>query len=105
VIERIFGVLKKRFKILVSTPEFSTSTQACLICALAVVHNFIRIHDPEDMPEPVEGENGECTEEGGLRDGISPAERSRASERRDVIAAAMWAAYEWRGASRHCRRL
>src|ERR1700731_2614135 len=50
IIERIFGVFKKRFKVLVIPQEYNIKTQAKLVSALAVLHNFIRIHDPEDLP-------------------------------------------------------
>jgi len=67
-------------------------TQSRLVCALTITHNFIYIHDPEDLPELLEQD--EHIEEGGIQGGISKTEQSRASERRDRIAADMWAAYE-----------
>ena len=104
VIERIFGVMKKRYRILVSSPEFSLETQARIVCGLAVTHNFIRIHDPEDLPEPLEATHNERADEGGIQDGISTAEQNRASSRRDRIAAEMWAAYQQRSVRRRRNR-
>src|SRR5690349_4464280 len=43
VIERIFGILKKRFPIIVQAPEFSLSMQSKLVIACCVLHNFIRV--------------------------------------------------------------
>ena len=48
VIERTFGVLKKRFKVLITAQEYYLEDQARLVSALAVVHNFIHLHDPND---------------------------------------------------------
>lgn len=42
VIERIFGVLRRRFRILNSTPEYSLDTQAQLVLVVCALHNFIR---------------------------------------------------------------
>lgn len=49
IIERMFGVAKRCFKVLVVAQEYSIQTQAQLVGALAVLHNFIRIHDPTDV--------------------------------------------------------
>ena len=46
VIEQIFGVLKRRFWILLITPEYSLEIQAHIPAALATVHNFICHHEP-----------------------------------------------------------
>ena len=48
VIERIFGVMKKRFRVLLLPQEYPIVTQVQLVSALAVVHNFIRLFDPRD---------------------------------------------------------
>src|ERR1700734_2352747 len=52
VIERIFGVLKRRFRILVIPPEYSVKVQAQIPSALCAIHNFIRIHDHEEDELP-----------------------------------------------------
>ena len=49
IIERIFGVLKRCFYILQLPPEYDMSTQALIPPALAVLHNFIREYDPEEI--------------------------------------------------------
>ena len=49
-IERIFGVLKCRFQILLLAPEYSLEVQAWIPVALAAIHNFISIHNPHDQP-------------------------------------------------------
>ena len=100
VIERIFGVLKCRFRILRLPPEYNMRIQAQIPAALAALHNFIRQYDPEEIRFfedqsfnfPV-GVHPESADELGS----SPArsnERARASERRDKIAADMWEQYQ-----------
>jgi hypothetical protein len=97
VIERIFGVLKRRFVILVHPPEYSMSTQARIPPALCAVHNFIRVHDPTEIEEFVDEDvidldPGEAR--GDLAEGPADrAERQQATEDRDKIAAAMWGDY------------
>lgn len=51
VVERVFGVLKRRFTILVHPPEYSMEIQARIPPALAATHNFIREHDPDEIFE------------------------------------------------------
>ena len=45
VIERIFGVLKRRFRILLIAPEYNLDIQARIPAALCAIHNFISAHD------------------------------------------------------------
>jgi hypothetical protein len=50
VIERAFGVLKEKWRILKGIPSFSTRTQKHIILACLALHNFIRdsnLHDKE----------------------------------------------------------
>jgi hypothetical protein len=49
VIERIFGVMKKRFKILKDPPGYDMKIQVHIMLALCALHNFIRRHDPEEI--------------------------------------------------------
>lgn len=101
MIERIFGVVKKRFKVLRELTDLPIEGQARLVPACLVIHNFIRIHDPDDLPEDNEdddvargGEQGEdVDEEAMLGTGITRAETRRADARRDRIAEAMWTDY------------
>jgi hypothetical protein len=97
VVERIFGILKARFTILTSRPRYNLDIVARLPAALAALHNFIRIHDPNEIGdflqdpdlEPGPGHMGE------LADGFpNAAERHEANTRRDEIAQAMWIQYQ-----------
>lgn len=50
VIERSFGVLKRRFAILRGVvPNYTMTTQINIIIACCVMHNFIRDPQPNDM--------------------------------------------------------
>ena len=51
VIERIFGVLKQRFRILQLPPEYDISIQALIPSALAALHNFIQRYNPDEIGE------------------------------------------------------
>lgn len=47
-IERFFGVVKRRFRIVGSAPEYNLQTQARIIHAICALHNFIMGCDPTD---------------------------------------------------------
>jgi hypothetical protein len=97
VVERIFGVLKKRFSILNVAPQFDMAIQARIPAALAAIHNFIIDHDPEELTTLDHSDIDDLQSGahfGSLAEGpASRAERARANSRRDEIAAAMWAQY------------
>ena len=96
VVEWIFGIIKAFFTILTACPRYNIDIVARLPPALAALHNFIRIHDPDEIGEflqedPVEP--GHVARE--LADGFpNAAERQAANVRRDEIAQAMWAQYQ-----------
>lgn len=102
IIERIFGVIKKRWRILVVPPSYNMKIQARIPPALAALHNFIMKHDPEDGGEPdvlddptpgaaraVTGLHGELATE---RRTSMESDESKAL--RDRIADEMWAQYQ-----------
>jgi hypothetical protein len=101
VIERIFGVIKRRFRILVIPPEYDMRTQARLPAALGALHNFIRNNDPAEMDDLDDDDENEDRHElhpsistGDLADGApGRTERREADNRRDNIAKAMWEDY------------
>jgi hypothetical protein len=99
IIERIFGVLKRQWRILQIAPEYHMDIQARVPAALCAIHNFIRRQDPDlfcveedyDLAENDDDDHG-----GASALGTGPAdtaERRGADARRDAIAAAMWADY------------
>ena len=96
VIERIFGVLKKRWDILNRAPQYNMEIQAKIPAALAALHNFIMDYDETDLDHYLnEFADLEPTNNGDLGDGgIGAAERARANTKRDQIAMAMWNRYQ-----------
>jgi len=101
VIERIFGVFKRRFRILHLPPEYDMSIQARIPSALAALHNFIRDFDPEEVhifdEQPLDFalEIADHNGTSELKQGpVTPAQTARANERRDRIANDMWVQYQ-----------
>jgi hypothetical protein len=93
-IERIFGVLKLQFFILTHPPKYSMCLQAQIRPALGAIHNFICIHDPNEIDEiALEEFDREGTHELAVGP-ASAAERARATAKRDRIAEAMWLEYQ-----------
>ena len=102
IIERIFGVLKRRFRILQMGSGYRYPVQAQIPAALCAIHNFIRIHDSGEE----EAEEEEEEEEDGMdqqydagdlfvRQGESQrAETDAVVARRNNIAERMWQEYQ-----------
>ena len=90
VIERVFGVMKRRFKIIQEANGYDLKTNARIMSALAALHNFIRCHDGDDIPEPWEEEDAGRDEGGG---GGGEREVREAATRRNRIAREMWQQY------------
>jgi hypothetical protein len=97
VIEHIFGVVKRRFQIMAVGPEYSLHIQALLVSALCVLHNFIRIHDPDDFDNmDLDGQLERRVSRRNPEDfghTITHLERVRAGQKRDAIAHTMWNQY------------
>ena len=98
IIERIFGVLKRHFQILVHPPEYDMQTQARLPAALGTLHNFIHNNDPDDVADFEDDDenlyDGGQLFMGELADGVpNRVERAWASQRQESIAKAMWEQY------------
>lgn len=102
VIERIFGILKRRFRILLLAPEYDMEIQARIPPALCALHNFIRQHDPsdiEDYSDMTEFSHIQVrVDDPGVGDlsmhPLTAAERDMADARRDQIAQTMWSSYQ-----------
>jgi hypothetical protein len=98
VIERIFGVLKRRFKVLRTAPEYAFDTQVKLVYALTALHNFIQTHITEEEEEVGLDDASVLREDtvGRRTERIiedSTITSSRMDARRDDIAEAMWEDY------------
>ena len=99
VVERIFGVMKKRWDILNRAPQYTMPVQARIPVGLAAVHNFILELDDTDLEHYLEqldaDAEGPRNGAGELGDGPIPrTEYERASALREQIAADMWDSYQ-----------
>jgi hypothetical protein len=119
VIERIFGVMKKRFPILVQMREYDIDTQIDIVYACVALHNFLAKHGGEDEvyvewdaewradPPSVRrkasiGEDGtvlEEEEEERITTNVTSEQRERGQAMRDRIAERMWRQYQRRTAA------
>ena len=106
MIERIFGVVKRHFKVLVLAQEYSLDWQSQLVSALGVLHNFILANNPNDtIPYNVEAHNIVTNVLTARQEErvVTGVEQARAAEQRDRIANHMWHDYE-RGVRQRCCR-
>ncbi|KAL5496125.1 hypothetical protein ACEPAH_3042 [Sanghuangporus vaninii] len=95
-VERIFGIAKRRFKLLTTSPEFDTTTQAKIILALCCLHNVVRVYERHNHT-PVTEISSQVQEphlNNNLTASVSAAEQSAANDRRDSIASDMWNFYQ-----------
>ncbi|GMF46431.1 unnamed protein product [Phytophthora fragariaefolia] len=101
VVERVNGILKRRFKILRVPIEFEFMVAKAVVFASPCLHNFIRQHnaddhavdlsDEEDSQEDRnEGDDERCAD----AIDVFPFDFSSASNWRDWMAAAMWDEYQ-----------
>ncbi|KAF8400294.1 hypothetical protein HHK36_013591 [Tetracentron sinense] len=100
-VERAFGVLKKRFRVLDAEPYWSYKTQVDIILACCVLHNHIMGVDPtDDITRDVERELHSETQGTQLIRRTQREEREENREwaiKRDAIANAMYNDYINRG--------
>ena len=111
VIERLFGVIKKKFKLVVRSEAFSVNIQNRIVLAICVLHNCIRTWDTRDPDLDIGPLNPSDT---AIRAGLDAryyvgqgngdrgynAEELQAQEelqvavRRDTMAQEMWEDYQ-----------
>jgi hypothetical protein len=97
-IERIFGVLKRKFKILTKAPEYEFQQQVNLVLALTALHNFIQQRDRygdadfEDLEEFDTWDDWNPPAPPTLATRATTA-KSDMEKLRDVLAEQMWSDY------------
>ena len=97
-IERIFGILKKRFKIFKVQLQFQFSTQVKLVNTLCCLHNIIRliggadIFDEEWELDETDEDSISSTDSISRRV-VSTAQVTAAKLKRDEIAKQIWKDY------------
>jgi hypothetical protein len=95
VIERVFGVMKRRFKIIREVNSYDLTTNAKIMCALAALHNFIRKHDRDDLPEPWVDDDMDVDVESDENQTILDEDATaQGSHLRTSIANSMWTDYQ-----------
>jgi len=101
VIERIFGVVKERFRILSTPMEFDFKTQTHIVLALYALHNFIRhrangeeddFYRKADIVREQELSSG--IEEKQEDQRLTPRDQKQTSNLRESIANEMWIDYQ-----------
>jgi len=104
-VERIFGVLKRRFQCLASKPqEFSFQTQVKLVYALTALHNFIRSHEVIDPFEQEERAMAQAQPpDSGVQSDVVNEVTPQMETFRDRIAGQMWTDYQQILAQRRAR--
>jgi hypothetical protein len=91
IIEQIFGVLKRRFRILLLAPEYNFNIQARIPAALCAIHNFNAKYDSNKvlLPENTLGGFDNCHDRVKSA-GVEPERASDTSVDHDQIAEMMW---------------
>jgi hypothetical protein len=102
IVERIFGVMKRRFKILTLPRAFKLSAQAQVIAALCALHNILLGFQKEEEDDVADQNTGGDQEDEGevVQESrgyiITLQETRRSATKRDEIATAMWIDYQSR---------
>ncbi|KAF7307793.1 Transposon en spm sub-class [Mycena kentingensis (nom. inval.)] len=103
VVERIFGVLKKRWACLCSPLKYDMTVQARIPSALIAIHNLLLRYDPMEALNAADESDDEAWDPAPRGDTeaqlssavtIPRAEQVAADARRDEIANAMWIQYQ-----------
>lgn len=94
--------MKKKWGILTQPPHFDMSFQVKVPPALAALHNFVMEYDPGDLDDWLDHDSstafdpnpGDIESFGELsQNAVTPPERTRSMNRRDLIAHTMWSDY------------
>jgi DDE superfamily endonuclease len=105
IIERSFGILKSRFKILKLARPFDMDAQSRIVPALCLLHNIlvnIKETDLELEVEDLVEDSGSETVQEYRGHVITTQESRRASEKRDELAMTMWTEYQTRRTGLYC---
>lgn len=94
IIERIFGVVKRRFQIFDNAPEYSQAMQIDIAYAAMRLHNFIKSHPGNE--EDIYYTQIDIPDDAGRQGGIPTTQSSSAqmNNLRDRMAAKIWEDYQ-----------
>ena len=122
VIERIFGVIKKKWKLVGRSDQYLPDIQSRVILALCVLYNCVKTWDLTDpeldihalLPsdsrirqgldavyDEQDNEDIDDLEESCMEGGYGEGDKQKAEERREILAQSMWEDYK---AQRELRR-
>lgn len=100
MVERIFGVIKRRFQIFKSVPEYLFTTEINLVFAITALHNFIKTHQSQEdiydrkqihaEREDQQRDNEDYIE---TRANLTKGDGKKMNEFRDKMAEEMWQDY------------
>lgn len=97
VVERTFGVWKKRFKVLNGLPSYREKMQCYIVMACAVLHNFIIRHGgmQDRLMDTARSEENDASEdaEDATADEVCSEGTSDGDHLRNGITAQLWAAH------------
>jgi hypothetical protein len=95
VVERIFGVVKKRFPVLVKMNSFEFPFQCTLVNCAVMLHNFLHLNQKyEDIFYIIDDNRVDDADEGAEEAEALPQGNARALiEWRDGIARQLWQSY------------
>ena len=98
VIERIFGAVKKKYKILNTPLEYDMATQRDIIYCVAFLHNFQQRYgdDDEDADEQMTSDEERTRESDQRQEEIhsSVQDDREVAKMRDKMAKKMWKQYQ-----------
>ena len=98
VIERIFGILKRKYQILRTPSEYSMETQARIVLACTALHNWVRSKEGDRADIFLEKETNSGKKAQDIQPVIVYPERAVTSKKmdnfRDELAERMWADYQ-----------
>jgi len=97
VIERIFGVIKRKYQILRTPSEYDISTQTYIILACCTLHNFVRSIEGRTADQWLDAETHELLVD--VQPAVAYPQGSATSSKkmdkfRDEIAEKMWEQYQ-----------
>jgi hypothetical protein len=98
VIERIFGVLKRKYQILRTPSEYSIETQTRIILACTGLHNWVRLEEGANADIYLESEGDLREKAQDIQPAVGYPEGAVTSKRmdafRDELAERMWVDYK-----------
>jgi hypothetical protein len=98
VIERIFGVVKRKYQILRTPSEYSMETQTRIILACCTIHNFVRTIEGEKADTLLETEKQSTVPDVqpvvAYPEGSTGSTSKKMDKFRDELAQKMWDQYQ-----------